>query len=92
VVTLILREWSITPNQAEVQAGKIRFVVTNDSEGMHNLKIRNAQGQTLGGTTEFLRSEGPQIFELDLQPGTYTTFCSLPGHESAGQRGTLIVK
>ncbi|PZR99157.1 MAG: hypothetical protein DLM67_04445 [Candidatus Nephthysia bennettiae] len=24
-------------------------------------------------------------------PGTYATYCSLPGHESLGMRGTLVV-
>jgi uncharacterized cupredoxin-like copper-binding protein len=28
---------------------------------------------------------------LDLEPGTYTFLCAIPGHFQAGQRGTLVV-
>lgn len=91
-VRLTIREWSITPNEVTVSAGKVEFKVTNTGAGMHNLKIRNAQGVTLAGTSEFMAAQSPQSFEVNLQPGTYTTFCSLPGHELQGQRGTVVVK
>jgi uncharacterized cupredoxin-like copper-binding protein len=29
---------------------------------------------------------------VNLKPGTYTFFCSVPGHEQGGMKGTLVVK
>jgi plastocyanin len=91
-VKLTLIEWAIVPARVEIEAGRTRFVVSNDSPGEHNLKVRNASGAELGGTPEFVRREGPKTFELDLQPGTYQMLCSLRGHAELGQIGTIVVK
>jgi plastocyanin len=33
-----------------------------------------------------------QSEKIDLKPGKYTFYCSLPGHRAAGMQGTLTVK
>jgi len=32
------------------------------------------------------------VLTLDLKAGTYTFYCSVPGHRQAGMHGTLVVK
>jgi|GEM_PF-358264 len=90
-VAATLKEWSIELSQAEVSAGTIRFTVTNESRMQHNLTILNGSGE-VGRTPDFSSRQGVQTLEVNLQPGTYTLICSLPGHAARGQRTELVVK
>ena len=63
---------------------------TNRSPLMHNMTIANAAGKVLGATPTF--TGGTKTLSLNLPPGTYTFYCSVPGHEAAGMKGTLTVR
>ena len=54
----------------------------------HNLVV--AKGSSvIGGTPTF--SGGTKTLVVNLKPGTYTFYCSVPGHRMAGMQGTLTV-
>ncbi len=63
---------------------------TNRSPLDHNVTVANAQGKVVGSTPTF--TGGTRTLTLDLPPGTYTFYCSVPGHEMAGMKGTLTVR
>jgi len=90
-VDVTLQEFSITPAQITVNAGKVRFVVTNNGALSHNFTISTDSG-TLGATPTFAATDSPQVLEVVLKPGTYQTLCSVPGHAQHGQRGMITVK
>ena len=71
-------------------SSKVTIDFTNSSPLMHNVTIANAAGKVLGATPTF--QGGSKTLSLDLPPGTYTFYCSVPGHEQAGMKGTLVVK
>ena len=86
-----LREWAIDLSQSEVPAGKVKITVTNQGQMMHNLTIQDSTG-TIAQTPNFSGRQGSQTLEVELQPGTYTLLCSLPGHAQRGQITQLVVK
>jgi plastocyanin len=71
-------------------AGKVTVDFTNDAPLTHNVTIESSAGKVVGATPTF--SGGSKTVSLDLKPGTYKFFCSVPGHRAAGMEGTLTVR
>jgi plastocyanin len=74
----------------DAKAGKVTVNFTNPQAIPHDVDVEDASGESIGETD--LISEGSDSVEVDLKPGTYTFFCSVPGHREAGMEGTLTVK
>ncbi len=66
------------------------FAVHNAGPTPHNLTINDAAGKFMAASTT-ISPPGDDVVVIDLQPGTYTVLCSLPGHASLGMRGTFTV-
>ena len=71
-------------------SSNVKIDFANSSPLMHNVTIANAANKVLGATQTFIG--GSRTLSLNLPPGTYTFYCSVPGHEQAGMKGTLIVR
>ncbi|HET9494742.1 MAG TPA: sulfocyanin-like copper-binding protein, partial [Chloroflexia bacterium] len=69
---------------------KITFVVTNRGQFAHNFTVTGDSG-TVAKTPNFSAADGEQTLEVELQPGTYTIICDLPGHAARGQQTELVV-
>jgi plastocyanin len=72
------------------KAGKVTIDFTNMSSLSHNMTIESSSGAVVGATPSF--QGGSKTLALDLKPGTYKFYCSVPGHRQAGMEGTLTVK
>ena len=70
--------------------GKVTIEFTNMAPLEHNVTVENSAGSKLGATPTF--SGGTKPLTLDLKAGTYSFFCSVPGHRQAGMQGTLTVQ
>jgi plastocyanin len=75
--------------RAAVLAGRVTVSLTNESAVAHNVTIAQ-DSKTLGATKTITQST--DTFELQLAPGGYVFFCSVPGHRQSGMQGTLTVR
>lgn len=74
--------------QLSAKAGKVTIDMTNMSPIEHDVAV--AQGTTIVGQTPVFTG-GSKAVTLTLKPGTYTFYCTVPGHRQAGMEGTLTV-
>jgi len=76
-------------NSLTAKAGKVSIDFTNMAPLAHNVTVASASGAVLGATPTF--QGGSRTLSLNLKPGTYKFYCSVPGHRMAGMEGTLTV-
>jgi plastocyanin len=79
-----------TSDTATAKAGKVTVDFTNPQPLTHDVAIEDSSGKTIGKTE--LVAEGSDTAVVNLKPGTYTFYCTVPGHREAGMEGTLTVK
>ena len=68
--------------------GKVTIVMKNPSALSHDIAVRGKGVKKVGKT---VGKGGTSSVTLNLKKGTYTFYCSVPGHEAAGMKGTLKV-
>jgi uncharacterized cupredoxin-like copper-binding protein len=76
-------------DSAEATAGPVTIELTNDASVPHDVRIESPDGEDVGGTEEI--TGDTTTAEVELEPGDYTFYCSVPGHREAGMEGTLTV-
>jgi plastocyanin len=69
--------------------GKVTIDFTNPSPLEHDVAIEQ-EGKQLAISKTI--TEGKTSVTAELEPGTYTFLCTVPGHAEAGMEGTLTVR
>jgi plastocyanin len=70
--------------------GKVTIDFTNPATLEHDVAIEAEGGEEIAGSE--LIGKGKTSVSAELAAGTYTFFCTVPGHREAGMEGTLTVK
>jgi plastocyanin len=83
---------SLAFNQKTVSAksGSATIDFDNVQPLQHDVAVADSSGKVLGQTD--LVSSGTASTTVSLQAGSYTFYCTVPGHREAGMEGTLTVK
>lgn len=79
-----------TTTEASAKAGKVTIDFNNPQSLTHDVAIEDSSGKEVGKTE--LIGKGETTASVNLEPGTYTFYCTVPGHREAGMEGTLTVK
>ncbi len=87
-VEVVAADMRFEPSTITVDAGEaLNLTLRNDDEIVHDLTIPALGVRVVADP----RGDATAGLRLD-DPGTYAFFCSIPGHQQAGMRGTLVVR
>jgi uncharacterized cupredoxin-like copper-binding protein len=81
-------EFKIKLPETALAAGSYAFDVKNDGQAPHDLVVK---GAGVDERTKTLNAGESATLTVDLKPGTYELYCSLPGHKQAGMDLKLTV-
>lgn len=87
VIEVSATEFAFDPS-ALVVAENGKIVLTNDGTVQHDIAVKE------NDAFEMSLVDPGETGELDLSglaPGEYNVYCTVPGHEAAGMKGTLTV-
>lgn len=75
------------PTELTASAGEIAIELVAEASVEHNLVIEES-----GDTVVVEAGAGETaVGTIELEAGTYTYYCNIPGHRQAGMEGTLTV-
>jgi len=79
-------------SRSKVPAGKTILEFVNHGQDEHNLNAAEGSEGEVVGSLANTPANAHLSLTVDLKPGSYTLFCSLPGHAAKGMKGTLTVE
>ena len=74
---------------AEAPPGPLTIDSQNEATIPHNIALEGGGVDEIGPE---VTGGGTSEIEVDLEPGEYTFYCSVPGHREGGMEGTLTVE
>jgi plastocyanin len=75
------------PTELSTPPGIVEIHLKNIESGAHDLEIHGIPGFQVEVSGEGSTASG----KVQLKKGKYTFYCSIPGHEEAGMKGTITV-
>lgn len=80
---------AFSASRAIAKAGALTIVMGNPSQIQHNVALKgggvDAKGPVVG-------NGGTSRVQVKVKKGSYTFYCSVPGHEAGGMKGQLTVQ
>jgi mono/diheme cytochrome c family protein len=80
---------AFTASNALAPPGSVELIMANKANVQHDISLKG-NGVTKQGPT--VGKGGTSKVTASVKAGKYTFYCSVPGHEAGGMKGTLTVK
>jgi uncharacterized cupredoxin-like copper-binding protein len=87
-VSVVETEYKISLPKTTLAAGKYSFEVSNQGKIPHNLVVKGPGGTKATPDVDAGKSA---TLEVELKPGTYDFYCSIPGHKQLGMDQKVTV-
>ena len=81
---------SFDTKSLDAKAGNVTIDFDNPAAIQHDVAVEDSSGQELG-KSDLIAQSKTTLDLTNLKPGTYTYFCTVPGHREGGMEGTLTV-
>jgi plastocyanin len=78
------------PDSLQTTAGNLTIAYANPSPVPHSVAVEDVEEQLLGESDTITGSEAE--ISVDLVPGEYVFFCTVPGHREAGMEGAITAE
>lgn len=86
-ITVVATDLRFSGATFRATAGPVEVTYRNDGQVEHTLVIEEVDGFKL----DVPKHGDVDKATVDLEPGSYTIFCDVPGHRDAGMQATLAV-
>jgi len=80
-------DFSFDPDEITAEVGEDLAIVLSSGDMLHDFTIDELDAHVAADRGD--TAEGGVTAD---EPGTYTYYCSVPGHRTAGMEGTLVVE
>jgi plastocyanin len=86
--------YALDAGEHTLAAGSIHFNIYNYDQDPHTFAIADSNGNQITNAVAVPagQPDTPVTVTVNLQPGTYTLFCTLPQHAALGMETTIVVK
>jgi plastocyanin len=90
-IKVTLTEFKFDPSTITHASGNIVFWLVNSGTTQHDLAIRDSSSKTIAQSELVSAGDTFEFTVNGIAAGTYAFFCTQPGHEASGMKGTLTV-
>jgi plastocyanin len=90
-ITVKMTDYKFNPGSINAPSGSVVFYLVNSGSVAHDLVIRDSSKKQIA-SSELVSAGDSKVFSVsNIAAGTYEIFCSQPGHEALGMKGTLTI-